>query len=125
MIEYAFHDDCECVSSTKHLRRRTVSISDLIQAGARRLGVLQLQLDEENRTHIDNHVSDDLIVGNKLGMLLFCFEKAIEKVVPALTEFRVLHALHETLDREASSDGEVIELVQRTRPMWVFPKPFV
>lgn len=58
-------------------------------------------------------------------MLLLCLEKSVQKVLLVLAELRVLYAFHKTLDRKASGDREVIELVKRTRPFRVLSKPFV
>ena len=57
-------------------------------------------------------------------MLLLGLEKAVEKVL-VVAKLGVLHALHEALYGETSSDGKVIELVERARPLWVLSEPFV
>lgn len=76
-------------------------------------------------THIDDHVPNDFVVGDKLRMLLLCLEKTVEKIFLAIAKFRILHALHKALHREARSDRKIIELVERARPLWIFPEPFV
>ena len=80
---------------------------------------------QPRNTHIDDHVSNNLVVGNKVRELLLCFEKAIEKVFLSISKFRVLHTLHKPLDGEAGSNGEVIELIERACPLRVLSEPFV
>lgn len=62
-------------------------------------------------TYVDNHIPNDFVIANQVGILLFRLEKAAEEILLVLAEFRVLHALHEALYREAGCNGEVVELV--------------
>lgn len=67
--------------------------------------------------YVDDHVSDDFVVGDQLGEFLLGFEEAVQEVLLTVAEAGVLHALHEALDREASGDAEVVEFVEGAGPL--------
>lgn len=64
------------------------------------------------KTHVDDHVSDDLIISYKLGVLFLRLKEAIEEVLFAFAHLWILHTFHESLDREAGGDREIIEFVE-------------
>ena len=121
MVEDSFDYNGKCIGSTKDLGRNMVSMNGRkeIRRQCRYLSILR------PITHIDNHVSNDFVIGNKFRVLLLCLEEAVKKVILAISKFGILHAFHETLDRETSSNRKVVKLVQRARPLWVLAKPFV
>jgi hypothetical protein len=63
-------------------------------------------------TYVDDHISDDFVVGDEVGVFFFCFEEAVEEILLAFAELGVLHALHVALDGGAGGDGEVVEFVE-------------
>jgi hypothetical protein len=76
-------------------------------------------------TYVDDHPADDFIVGDEVGILLLCFEKAVEEIFLVGTERGVLHTFHVTLDGETGGHGEVVEFVEGARPFRVLAQPVV
>lgn len=59
---------------------------------------------------VDDHVGNDLVVGDDGGVLLLGAEEVVGEVGFAFELVEGLHAFHEALDAEAGCDGEGGEL---------------
>ena len=61
---------------------------------------------------VQDHVPDDFVVADEVGMFPLCSEEAIDEVFLVFEGVKILHALHEAFDCIACGYCEVIELVE-------------
>lgn len=64
------------------------------------------------KTHVEDHVADDFIIGDEGRMLFLCGQEAVHEIFLVFELREVRHAIHELLDCKARGDGEVVELVE-------------
>lgn len=79
---------------------------------------------KEGDTHVEDHVANDFVIGDKRGILFLCGEEAVDKIFLVLVLRKVRHALHESLDCVAGRDAKVVEFVEPCQ-MWVLAKQLV
>lgn len=77
-------------------------------------------------TYVDDHVSDNLIIGDEIRFITLRLEEPDEELFLLLAALGIfLHTLHKALDAEASGDGEVVELIEQAWPARITAKPVV